>query len=981
MGWGYQWFRSLRVLEDGIMRKLFVIIAAFAAATSCLQDNALDLPQPFEVKIDADIATKTVLEEGRIKWENGDKIAVVFTHPSKPSYVKNDFLTEFEGNTSKTAKFVGSINGDVNTTTGYEDIGIAVYPHDAVDSDGHVKFNLPAEQTARENGSYAQGLNLSSSVLSLNDIREDGQASAFFRNALASLRFKLSPDVQELTVTGTSPLTGIAPLKVYYNADKAEDTDNGRLVFDEDGAWSLPSNSMTLKPHGDAFASDVTYNLLMWPGSHTSLTLKVSFKNLGVYEKVINFDKPYEFKANKYYNLNLTSTEEPIVTEITGKLDEVEGGIPSLDELEKMEGDISKIVSQIQSMTLLSEFLDNAVYANYAQFNGGVQKMDITLDYIVKPVAAAEALVNAFETDHSVASAVVSYVGANGLEVNGSKLSVKEMQLVEMENIGKILRVTMDASGISTDFYDGKKQATLAFQVSDANTDVLSDFAKLVSKAGNAITGSYLKNIPAIPGARVVIPFQFAVADPNSTYSVVLKNGYSTGQATVTTNSDFKIGHLSVVIDAAKSIESQKVTLQLVAGSDIVYHEFTFVDSGSRIEFTDPGQVDYIGGDIVLEVKGQGIKDYMLSSSGAGVSQSGNIFTFAENTGAERTANVDCQATISGVSLNYYKSFTLTQRAVNAPLVRSYYTHAQKVALKQANASGCSNYFNIVILGDGYKMKDLAVGGKFERSARSAMDSFFAIEPYATFKDRFNVYMMTYESTDEGTDITSSGVAKNTYFNSYCKGGGNTAAFVDATGESRVITAVQGAVGTSDAAYYRSIAILLVNTDENAGSTGYPFRDYKSGFANGYASFAIAVLAANSTGTNGLVKHEAGGHAFGRLADEYYTKGNTASAANKTDLSNWHKKGWYWNVNPSNTQSYYKFNVTSYSSDELSFIEGAWGYEYGMYRPTQGGMMQGSTGVFNAPSRHAIYHRIITESQGVGAYNINNFLQYDQKNR
>ena len=962
------------------MRKLFAIIATFVAATSCLHDNGLDVLQPFEVNIDAGVATKMVLDEGSIKWENGDKIAVVFTHPSKKTYVNNDYSTGFKGNTSKTAKFVGSIDGSVNTTTGYDDIGFAVYPHDAVTSEGQVKFNLPAVQTARENGSYAQGLNLSSSVLSLNDIREDGHASAFFRNALASLRFKLSPDVLELTITGTSPLTGIAPLKMYYNAGAENDTNNGRMVFDEDGAWSQPSNSMTLKPHGDAFASDVTYNLLMWPGSHNSLTLNITYKNLGVYEKVITFAKPYEFKANNYYNLKLTSTEGPIVTEITGKLDEVEGGIPSLDELEKMEGDISKIVSQIQSMTLLSEYLDNAAYANYAQFNSGLEKLDITLDYIVKPVAAAEALVNAFETDHSVASAVVSYVGANGLEVNGSKLSVKEMQLVEMENIGKILRVTMDASGISQDFYDGKKQATLAFQVSDGNTDVLSDFAKLVSKAGNAITGSYLKNIPAIPGARVVIPFQFAVADPNSTYSVVLNKGYSTGQATVTTNSDFKTGHLSVVIDAAKPIESQKVTLRLVAGSDVVLQEFSFVDSGSRIEFTDPGQVDYIGGDIVLEVKGQGIQHYMLSSSGAGVSQSGNIFTFAENTGAERTANVECQATIPGSSLNYYKSFTLTQRAVNTPLVRSYYTHAQKVVLNQASASGCSNYFNIVILGDGYKKKDLAVGGKFERSARSAMDSFFAIEPYATFKDRFNVYMVTYESVEEGTDIKSSSVNKNTYFNSYCQGGGNTAAYVD--DPSKVTSAVRNVVGNSnDAAYYRTIAILLVNTDENAGSTGYPFRDYKSGFANGYASFAIAVLAANSTGTNGLVKHEAGGHAFGRLADEYYTKGNTASDANKTDLSNWHAKGWYWNVNPSNTQSYYKFNVTSYSSDELSFIEGAWGYEYGMYRPTQGGMMQGSTGVFNAPSRHAIYHRIITESQGENAYNINNFLTYDQKNR
>ena len=46
-----------------------------------------------------------------------------------------------------------------------------------------------------------------------------------------------------------------------------------------------------------------------------------------------------------------------------------------------------------------------------------------------------------------------------------------------------------------------------------------------------------------------------------------------------------------------------------------------------------------------------------------------------------------------------------------------------------------------------------------------------------------------------------------------------------------------------------------------------------------------------------------------------------------------------------------------------------------------GGMMQGSTGVFNAPSRHAIYHRIITESEGQNAYSWSKFLSYDQKNR
>ena len=52
-----------------------------------------------------------------------------------------------------------------------------------------------------------------------------------------------------------------------------------------------------------------------------------------------------------------------------------------------------------------------------------------------------------------------------------------------------------------------------------------------------------------------------------------------------------------------------------------------------------------------------------------------------------------------------------------------------------------------------------------------------------------------------------------------------------------------------------------------------------------------------------------------------------------------------------------------------------------MYRPTQGGMMQNNNGVFNAPSRHAIYHRIITESEGASAYSWSKFQEYDKVNR
>ena len=966
------------------MKRYFMIFfAAVAAMVSChkelVQGPQSDQPQyedAREVTIEAGILSKTVLAGDKVMWEGSDEIALVFTHSTAKPHVNKTFVNQEPTESTAQALFKGLVPNDVSVENGYNDLGFAVYPKDAITSAGVFSHNLPSEQTAKANGSFPSGYNLSSAALALSEMGEGGSTKTDFKNALSILRIALTSDVESVTLTGTAPLAGTAPLQMYYNASKQDDADNGRLLVDANGSWAGASNTVTLKPANGSAFEDKTYNILVWPGKQEGLTITLQFKNLGEYEKAssISTSKPATFKPAKYYNLKVANSEELLVSEVTGRLEDLEQNLPNLDEV---EANVEALLAQVQSVTLMTEYLDNAVYAPYGTFNNGMQKLDVALDYIVKPESAAEALVQAFRADPSVVKGVLGYRKSTGFEEAG-EMAVNDLVLSNAP-FGKYVTASVSAGSISKDFYDGKYGASVALQIKSGKTEILSDFANLVPKAGNAISGSYLKNIRVIPGSRVVIPFYFAVADASASYTVEVGSTKNVKWATVNYNTDFRTGNLSVQLDEAQPVANQTVTLNLTVGSEVVSHEFTFVDSGSNIEFVDPGQVDYIGGDIALEVTTTNINNYMLSCSGAGVSQSGNIFTFSENTGAERSVTVECQATIPGISLNFYKSIKLTQKAVGTALSRTYYTNGQQVVLNQANASGCSNYFNIVILGDGYKKKDLAVGGKFERSARSAMDIFFSIEPYKSFKDRFNVYMVAYESADEGTDIKSSGIEKNTYFGSYCQGGGNTAAYVADT--APVINAVKAAVGSGDAQYYRSIALLLINTDEQAGSTGYPFRDYKSGFANGYASFAIAALAANSTGTNGLIKHEAGGHAFGRLADEYYTNGTTASSSSKDDLNSWHAKGWYWNVNPSNSGNYYKFTNSAYSSSEVSYIEGAWGYNYGMYRPTQGGMMQGSTGVFNAPSRHAIYHRIITESEGVNAYSWSKFRDYDQKNR
>lgn len=965
------------------MKRHFMIFsAALAAMVSCHKEP---VQQPLredvrEVTIEAGTLSKTVLKGDKVWWEGGDEIALVFRHPDNAPHVNRTFVNQEAEQATERAIFKGQIPGDVTTAAGYSDWGFAVYPKIAITDEGDFVHNLPAEQVAMNNGSFPSGYNLSSASISLSELGGKSSAKTDFKCALSVLRIALTPDVESVTLTGTASLAGCAPLQMYYDASDLDNIDNGRLLVDSNAAWTEESKSVTLKPADGTAFENKTYNILVWPGKQVGLTITLKFKSLGEYEKTSSIStlNPVTFKPAKYYNLNVVNSEELLVEDVTDRLEDLEQNLPNLDDA---EADVEALLAQVQSVTLMTEYLGNSVYAPYGIFNNGMHKLDVSLDYIVKPESAAQALVNAFRSDPSVAKGILGYRKSTGFEVAGV-LKVNDLTLSDAP-FGKYVTVNVSAENISRDFYDGKYGASIALQIASGKTEILSEFADLVPKARSAFSGSYLNDIPVIPGSRVVIPFSFAVSDASASYSLKVVETENVDWATANYDASLRTGNLSVQLNPSYAVESQKVTLELSVGSgdnaEVVQQEFTFVNSGSNIEFSDPGQVDYIGGDIALVVITTNINNYMLSCSGAGVSQSGNIFTFSENSGAQRSVTVECQATISGVSLNYYKSITLIQKAYGTSLSKVYYANGQKVALNQANAPDCPDYFNIVILGDGYKKKDLAVGGKFERSARSAMDTFFAIEPYKTFMNRFNVYMASYESAEEGTDVRSAGITKDTYFNTYCQGGGNTASYVsDATS---VINAVKAVVGNGDARYYRTIAIVLVNTDEQAGSTGYPFRDYKSGFVNGYASFAIAVLAANSTGTNGLVKHEAGGHAFGRLADEYFNSGSTASSSNKADLSNWHAKGWYWNVNPSDTGDYYMFTNSAYSSSEVSFIEGGWGYGYGMYRSTQGGMMQGNTGVFNAPSRHAIYHRIITESEGSSAYSWSRFLEYDQINR
>lgn len=935
-------------------------------ASSCNTDEAGLDPSaaPKDVTILAGAPqVRTVLDGDAVKWERGDEIAVVFTHPSKAAHV-GKFTASFEGTTASMAAFSGKISSEVASSGAYNDLGYAVYPSSAVASNGQIDFTLPTVQQVRADGSFAAGVSLSSTHVSMADLMDDGQANVMFQNALAMLRFTAPANLKEMTVTGTSPFTGKAPLVV---------SEDGSIVIDDTVQWSDGQYGVTIKPaESSTFDKGTVCHFLIYPGVHTALTIKQVYSDIGVVERTVKVN--LNILPAKYYNLKINGDSETLITELKGKVEDLEqdgsSADGSLDEMEGEAASLAGLMSQIQSVALMTEYLDNSVYAPYAAFVSGKKKMDVHLDYIVRPAAVAAKLVE----DYPEAFTALSFGQSLAHGFSSSKVNRVELD-------GDVLSVYVDANVLSDSFYAGSSPAHMALQISDGNTEILSDFAKLVPKQSMAFDMTRTENIPVLKGAMVSIPFKYAVLEDGYSISVSSTGFPSSSQPYIKSFDASKTGYVYASFGPSDDLSQKKVEVTLTSGSETFVQTLTFADGG-KFDVVSSGVVDYIGGEVSLDVTENNFGSYAIALNGGGWARESNVgvgglYSIDPNTGAAREASVTytfkTNDVVNNGDLTYTKSVAISQLAYGSALTREYYKNGDYVMLNRKTAG--NNALNIVILGDGYQKKDLLKGGKFERTARSAMGSFFGIEPFKSFMDRFDVYMVAYESTDEGIDINSQGISKNTYFDAYWSGN-STAAYCSA---DKVISVVKNTLGlSSDAKYYRTIAIVLANTDESAGSCGYPYRETYSGSATGesYASFAIAALAANSTATSGLIKHEAGGHAFGRLGDEYLGSGNTISSAQKSELNTWHNKGFYRNL--CTDRSYWNEFVGRSGYGDVGYYEGGWNYQYGVYRPTQSSMMLNNSGVFNAPSRRIIYERIMR--QNTGSYSLEEFFVYDRIN-
>ena len=284
----------------------------------------------------------------------------------------------------------------------------------------------------------------------------------------------------------------------------------------------------------------------------------------------------------------------------------------------------------------------------------------------------------------------------------------------------------------------------------------------------------------------------------------------------------------------------------------------------------------------------------------------------------------------------------------------------------------------VVIMGDGFSDRMIA-NGKYEETMNKACNALFTTKIAQSFKNRFTVVSVTTVSKNEVfSDNTST--ALDCYNNE--KGiGGNHA---------KVLQYAKDAIGEEN--MDDAVIIVVLNSElASGGELGGVCYMYQPEQTNTWGSGTSISYVPNMTGNGGLfdvtsfetvLSHEAIGHGFAKLGDEYVTKEMEIPSNEKANKQAEALKGWWKNVDFTNDPEQVKWSTfihdDNYANENIGVYEGGLTYRNGVYRPTPNSLMGSNATDFNAPSRQAIWYRINKLTQGdswEGSYE--DFVTYD----
>lgn len=258
---------------------------------------------------------------------------------------------------------------------------------------------------------------------------------------------------------------------------------------------------------------------------------------------------------------------------------------------------------------------------------------------------------------------------------------------------------------------------------------------------------------------------------------------------------------------------------------------------------------------------------------------------------------------------------------------------------------------SLVFMGDCYDAKDIAEGNYVD-NINEAIGHFFDIEPYKGYRDWFNVYAVVGMSADSGVGDVNT-IREARFGSQYTIGAGVT--------PNQATCFKYALKADPDMNLSETLVTLVLNTKDYGGIT-YMYGD----------GSAIAVCPMSDDeypyDFRGIVQHEAGGHGFGKLADEYiYHNAFIQSCQcicckHVKDFLAAKSHGWYDNLSLSGSYSDVPWAHLLY--DELyqnttDVYEGGYFHTRGVFRSEPNSCMNNNIPYFSSISRESIVRRLM----------------------
>ena len=298
------------------------------------------------------------------------------------------------------------------------------------------------------------------------------------------------------------------------------------------------------------------------------------------------------------------------------------------------------------------------------------------------------------------------------------------------------------------------------------------------------------------------------------------------------------------------------------------------------------------------------------------------------------------------------------------------YGEDEWITLQKAT-KGNNGGINIVLLGDGFSAKDIA-SGKYLNDIKQEVEYFFGIEPYKTYRDYFNVYTAIPLSTESGVGTVNT--IRYNRFNTTFTGGVGLKADYD-----EVFSYALGAPTVNKSNLNQTLIIIVPNSTDYGGIC----QMWPDGSA---IAFCPKSTYGYPLDTRGVIQHEAGGHGFGKLGDEYiyhnaFIDACGCNCCGHVDEFNGAKSlGWYDNLEVTGKMHNVGWSHLIFDdrySDIVDIYEGGYMHSRGVFRSEPNSCMNNDIPYYSTISRESIVKRI--KAYAGETYSFEDFVKNDKR--